>query len=196
MSHVAQAGPYEVRPTRKTRRSATAIVGWSAFCALNVLARHGEARIITAAAAVSGMLVTLGLVYRWRYRSKLTLQGDVLTYTGLIRRRVVARRPISGRAIVANVAWGASGNSQRWLLLDPSGRAAIALDLAAWNLDHLQALCDRLGVSQEVDPTPRRPADLRRMYPGGIPWAIAYPYRFTFLLIGALSIAAVLLGAL
>jgi hypothetical protein len=35
----------------------------------------------------------------------------------------------------------------------------------------------------------------REMYPGGIPWAIAYPYRFTFLLIGAVSIAALVLGA-
>jgi hypothetical protein len=195
VSDVAAAPQYEIRPTRREARSTAAIVGWTVFCVLNVLASDGQMRVLTAGSGVAGLLVTVGLVYRWRRRALLALSGETLTYTGLFKRRVIGHFPLSGRVVTAGVAWPTTGRtSQRWLLLDADGRAELALDLTAWDRDDLNALSDRLGIPQEVDPTSRRPVELRRTYPGSAHWILARPYQFTFVLIAAVSIVLLVLG--
>jgi hypothetical protein len=178
----------EIRPTGRRPRSAIAIIAWTGAVVCNLLALHGSVRIITACASIAGLLALLLLMHRWRHRALLELSGDTLTYTGVLKSRVIARRPLTGQAVTATVRWPGSGRTtQRWLLLDAAGNAQLALDLPAWDPDQLHELADRLGVPQDVDPTPRRAVELRRKYPGGVHWVAAHPYWFTLLLIAAAS---------
>jgi hypothetical protein len=99
--------------------------------------------------------------------------------------------------VTVTVEWpGTRRSFQRWLLLDTAGRTQLALDLTAWDRDELTRLAETLGILQEVDPTPHRPIELRRLYPGAIHWTAAHPYRFTFALIAALSVVIGVLGGL
>jgi hypothetical protein len=178
------------------RRSVIAILGWTGFCMANVLAAHGTMRIVRVAIVVGGLVGTVALVHRWRRRALLAFSDDMLTYTGLFGIRVIARRPVSGRVVIATVQWTGSGrSSQRWLLLDAAGAARLGLDLALWDMGRLDLLTERLGIRREVDPTPRRPAELRRMYPGSVHWLVTHPVWLTIVLIAAVSLGLLALGA-
>lgn len=195
MDDVAEACA-EIRPKGGERpRSAGAIVGWTGFTLCSIVAADGKLRIVNAGVAVVCLFVGLAVMRRWRRRAVLSLSDDSLTYTGIFARRVISRRPFAGRAVVAGVRWVGSGRrSRRWLLLDAGGEVRLALDLVLWDLDDLHALTDRLGIRQEMDPALRRPADLRRAYPGSVHWLAAHPLQFTFLLIAAVSIVLAALG--
>ena len=185
----------EVRPRRRASRSWIAIAAWGGAVALGVLSADGQTRGITAVAGALTALVTWALVHRWRRRSVLALRDQVLSYTGVFRSRTVVRLPGSVRAVTAQVTWSSGALTQRWLLVDASGAVALGLDLTAWETDDLSAVCERAGIPQVHDPTRRRPAELRRAYPGGLPWVVAHPFVLCFLLIGAGSVVLALLGA-
>lgn len=171
----------ELRPRRRTDRPWPAMVAWGAAVVIGVLSSDGQTRAFIAVS----VLVMAALMHRYGRRAALTLRDGVLSYTGLFRRRIVARPGVSVRAVTADVLWTQSGPAQRWLLLDASGATTLGLDLIAWRADELSALCERAGIPQQSDPTPRRPAELRHAYPGGVRWIVAHPF------IGGLALIAV-----
>ena len=180
----------ELRPRRRTNRPWAAMLAWGAALAIGVLRSDGLTRAFIAVS----VLVMVALTHRYVRRAALTLRDGVLSYTGLFRRRIVARPGVSVRAVTAEVLWSQSGPAQRWLLLDAGGATALGLDLTAWKADELSALCERAGIPQQSDPTRRRPAELRRAYPGGLPWVLAHPFIGGLVLIVVATIVVVLLG--
>jgi hypothetical protein len=166
------------------------MVAWGAAVAIGVLRSDGPTRAFIAVS----VLIMAALMHRYVRRAALTLRDGVLSYTGLFRRRIVARPGVSVRAVTADVLWSQAGPAQRWLLLDAGGATVLGLDLLAWKADELSALCERAGIPQQSDRTPRRPAELRRAYPGGVPWAVAYPFIGGIVLIVVVSIVLLLLG--
>jgi hypothetical protein len=57
-----------------------------------------------------------------------------------------------------------------------------------WGYDQLESLREDLGLPLAVDDTARRPAELRRVYPGSIAWWAAHPAIATTLLIVVVAV--------
>ena len=164
------------------------MVAWGAAAVIGVLRSDGLTRAFIAVS----VLVMVALTHRYVRRAALTLRDGVLSYDGLFRRRIVARPGVSARAVTADVLWSQSGPAKRWLLLEAGGATVLGLDLTAWKADELSALCERAGIPQQSDPTPRRAAELRRAYPGGLPWAVAHPFigGVVLIVVGSIVLAA------
>jgi hypothetical protein len=101
----------------------------------------------------------------------------------------------TGRVVKVEVDWGkASGRRTRfWLLTDAAGRKVVGLNRDVWDDGGLEGLRERLGLPIEIVETPKRPAEMRKAYPGTIPWWGAHPVVTTIL---AIAIVATLLIAL
>lgn len=114
-----------------------------------------------------------------------------LTFTGLFRRRTLS--PV--RVISAEVTWGRASNRQTklWVLLGAIGRTSVGLNRDAWDERQLEDLREDLGLPLETVPGLERPAELRKSYPGSIPWWSAHPSLTTVVAIAA--VAALVLAA-
>jgi hypothetical protein len=155
---------------------------------------HGWSRVFVVGA---GVVLAVG-VFAWisfsRQRMKLTMIDGRLVFTGFARDRVVLAEGRTGRVVDVQVDWGrASGRKSRfWLLIDTAGRAVVSLNRDAWDDGELEVLRERLGLPIEIVETPKRPVELRKAYPGTIPWWGAHPVIATVLaivIIAALSFA-------
>jgi hypothetical protein len=113
-----------------------------------------------------------------------------LVFSGIFGSRVLLAPNSRGRVVNVEVAWGkASGRRSRlWLLINETGRAAIGLNRDMWGYDQLESLREDLGLPLAVDDTARRPAELRRVYPGSIAWWAAHPAIATTLLIVVVAV--------
>jgi multidrug efflux pump subunit AcrA (membrane-fusion protein) len=110
-------------------------------------------------------------------RTRLTVVGGQLVFTGFLRKRVVLTGTATGRVVKIDVDWGrASGRRSRlWLLVNSAGAAALCLNRSAWDDRDLEALRARLALPIETVEPAQRPAELRKVYPGAISWWGAHP---------------------
>lgn len=170
-----------VRPRKgfwnNPRKSTGAAAGWILASLLYSLQFHGWVRLVV---VVTGVALALGVigVMRLSYgRVKLTMIGDRLIVTGLLRDRVVLAGDLTGRVVDIEVAWGrASGRQSRlWLLINGAGRTTVGLNRETWDEGQLERLRESLGLPIEIVETPKRPVELRRAYPGTLPWWVAHP---------------------
>jgi hypothetical protein len=94
------------------------------------------------------------------------------------------------RVEMVGLASGQSAGTftRMWLLLDPSGRAQLALNPAAWDPSDLDALAATLALQVDVAPKSKRLAQVRKDYPGALPAWAAHP-----ILTGATGVVAIIL---
>jgi hypothetical protein len=184
-----------LRPRKELRNSQGGGIGAAAAATLASilysLKFHGVARVIVVVAGVALAVAVIGLIVLSLRRTKLTMIGGQLKFTGVLRDRVVRVGSGAGRVVEVEVEWGkASGRRSRlWLLVDAAGRAAVVLNRNKWDAGQLEALRERLGLTMELVEMPQRPAELRKTYPGIIPWWTAHPSIATVLTILALTVA-------
>ena len=122
-------------------------------------------------------VTVVGLLTLSRRRIKLTLIDGGLIFSGLLRDRVLFTKGSVGRVAHVEVDWGkASGRQSRlWLLIDATGKTAVGLNRELWDGAQLENVREGLGLPIEVVDTPKRPAELRKAFPGSIPWWGAHP---------------------
>jgi hypothetical protein len=151
---------------------------------------HGSARLIVVAAGVALALAVIGLIGLSYQRTKLIMIGGELKFTGLLRNRVVLGSGRTGRVVDVAVDWGrASGRRSRfWLIVNVAGKATVVLNWNVWDHGQLESLRERAGLPIEVVETPKRPAELRKEYPGTVPWWGAHPSAATVLAIMLLTV--------
>ncbi len=124
-------------------------------------------------------------------RTALSVTGGRLSFSGLLHER--ALRP--SRVVELEVDWGGrSGRvSSLWLLVEESGRTALALNRKLWDEPQLEELSRSLGLPVERLQTALRPAHARLLYPASVPWWAAHPTAAT--LLGLAVLSALILGA-
>jgi hypothetical protein len=166
--------------------------GWLLAGLLYSLRFHGAARAIVAVAAVLLGIGTFGLMYFSRWRVKLTVIGDRLIFSGLLRDRVVLEGH-AGRIIDVEAIWGKpSGRRSRLrLFINQAGRTVVSLNREVWDAAQLEDLRVRLGLPIETVTRPQRPAELRKAYPGTIPWWAAHPSIATVLAIAVVAVLVI-----
>jgi hypothetical protein len=125
-----------------------------------------------------------------RRQTKLTMLNGALVFSGIFGSRMLLTQNSRGRVVNVEVAWGkTSGRRSRlWLLMNEKGRTAIGLNRDMWGYEQLESLRQDLGLPLVVDDTARRPAELRRVYPGSIPWWAAHPAVATSLVIVVVAV--------
>jgi hypothetical protein len=172
------------RPWNSQRVDAGIATSWLLAGLLYSLRFHGAARAIVAITAVLLGIGTVGLMYFSRRRVKLTVIGDRLIFSGLLRDRVVLEGH-AGRIVDVEVIWGKpSGRRSRLrLFINQAGRTAVSLNKEIWDAAELEDLRARLGLPIETVARPQCPAELRKAYPGTIPWWAAHPSIATVLAI-------------
>jgi hypothetical protein len=150
---------------------------------------HGWAHVIVVGVGVALAVGLVGLINLSLRRTKLTMVGEQLIFTGLLRERVVLHAGCAGRVVKVDVDWGKASarRSRFWLLINAAGRAAVSLNLNAWEDGQLEGLRESLGLPMETVEPAKRPAELRQAYPGTIPWWGAHPSVATVLAIFALT---------
>lgn len=133
---------------------------------------------------------TIGLLMLSRRRTELMTAGGELVFTGSFRRRVLSPE----RVLAVEVAWSKASRrrSRLWVLVNASGRAVVGLNRDAWDEGQLEGLRESLGLPIETVSTPKRPAELRKVYPGIVPWWSAHVSLATVFAI--LTLAAVVLA--
>ena len=167
--------------------------GWLLAGLLYSLRFHGSARVIVLAVGVLGAIGTIGLV-RWsRRRVKLTMIGGRLIFSGLLRDRVVLAGDHSERIVDVEIVWPMSSGrrSRLRLFINETGRTAVSLNRAVWDGGQLEELRERLGLPVETVERAQRPVQVRKTYPGTIPWWAAHPSIATVLSIAALTVLVV-----
>jgi hypothetical protein len=155
---------------------------------------HGSFRIAVVGVGVALAVGVVGLLSLSRRRTKLTMIGGQLIFSGLFRDRVLLAGGSPGRVVDVQVNWGkASGRRSRlWLLINAAGRTAVGLNRETWDDGQLEGLRESLGLPIEIVETPKRPAELRKAYPGTLPWWVAHPSVAT--LIGIVTLTALVLA--
>jgi hypothetical protein len=182
-----------VRPRRRPRDSYAGRTAAAAFpllaAALYSLQFEGWIRVVVVCIGISLAGVIIGAISLSYRRTKLTLVGGQVIFTGLWRDRVVLPKGQAGRVVDVDVAWrDPSGRRSRlWLIVNGRGRTAIGLNRDAWDGGELERVRESLGLPIEVVEAPKRPAEVRRAYPGIIPWWAAHTTVATVLAIFALS---------
>jgi hypothetical protein len=186
------------RPLPRTRISggqAAAAVGWLVAALLFSLRFDGDARLVVLALAVGLAGGWVGWVALSRRRLRLTLTGERLVFSGVLRDRPLVAVEQPRRVVDVEVRWGAASSrkTRLWLLVNASGRTALGLNRDAWDERELEGLRDLLGLPLETVETPMRPNEIRRAYPGSVPWWGAHPALATVLLIVVATAAAIAL---
>jgi hypothetical protein len=167
------------RPSRAGNLAAAA--GYLLASGFFLLRFHGSTRETLGVIDV----VVLGLLVAGLRRSfnhgQLTLEDDRVIFSGALRTRALIGQSAPTRVIDAEVDWGrTSGRRSRlWMLVNRAGRAELALNRDAWDGAELERLRERLGIPLEVAEKPLRPTDMRREWPGAIPWPAAHPVLVT-----------------
>lgn len=170
------AGGYDetlvLRPHKRLRSTQGANVGAAAAALLASvfysLRFHGLARVFVLAGGVAVAFGVVSLISLSLRRTKLTMVGGQLSFTGIVRDRVVLGAGCTVRVVDVAVAWGkTSGRKSRfWLLIDAAGRATVVLNRDVWDGRQLEGLRERLGLPIEIVETPKRPAEMRKATPG------------------------------
>jgi hypothetical protein len=174
--------------------STGATAGWMLASLLYSLQFHAWARLIVVATGVALAVGVIGLMRLSYRRMKLTMIGDRLIFTRLLHDRVVLAGGLTGRVVDVEVAWGrASGRRSRfWLLINGTGRTVVGLNRQTWDDGQLERLRESLGLPIEIIEMPKRPTELRKAYPGTLPWWLAYPSAAT--LVAIITVATVVLA--
>jgi hypothetical protein len=186
-----------VRPRQRRWNSpgqTAGAAGWMLASLLYSLRFHGSFRIAVVGVGVALAVGVVGLLSLSRRRTKLTMIGGQLIFSGLFRDRVLLAGGSPGRVVDVQVNWGkASGRRSRlWLLINAAGRTAVGLNRETWDDGQLEGLRESLGLPIEIVETPKRPAELRKAYPGTLPWWVAHPSVAT--LIGIVTLTALVLA--
>lgn len=154
-----------------------AAVAWLAASALYSLRFDGFTRLVVVCLALAVGACVFGAMALARRRTAIADVDGRLVFSGLFGDVVLPSATPGTRVVRTEVIWGgASGRHSRlWLLVRPTGRVARGLNLAVWDAHELEALRERLGLNLEVDDFAKRPAELRKAWPGSIPWWAAHP---------------------
>jgi hypothetical protein len=187
-----------VRPCQRLRYSRSQRVGAAAWMLASLLYSfrfNGLSRVIVIAAGVAIAVGLIGVMSLSRRRTKLTMVSRQLILSGLLRDRVLLAGDGRGRVVNVEVAWGnTSGRRSRlWLLMNATGQTAVGLNRDTWNDGQLENLRESLGLPLEVDDTPKRPAELRKVYPGSIAWWAVHPAVAASLAIIIVAVLAIAL---
>lgn len=177
-----------VRPSQRrtySRSQEGGAAAWVLASLLYSLRFHGFSRVIVLFVGVAIAVSVIGLMSLSRKRTKLTMVRDILIYSGICRSRVLLAKGSRGRVVNVEVVWSntSSRRSRLWLLMNTTGRTVVGLNRDMWGDAQLESLREGLGLPLEVDGTARRPAELRRVYPGSIAWWMVHPALATVLLI-------------
>lgn len=179
--------PFVLRPRKRLIQAGSvgAVAGWMLASVFYSLRFHGGTRVIVIGAGAAVAVGLVGLTSLSLRRVKLTMIGGQLSFTSLLRDRVVLAADGTGQVVKVEVDWGkASGRrSPLWLLINAAGRTVVVLNRHVWDDAQLEGLRDRLGLPIAVVETPKRPAELRKTYPGTIRWWMAHPVVATVLAI-------------
>lgn len=133
---------------------------------------------------------------RWSMRHlttrHLTVRGGQLTLTTMYRTRVISPgRPIARAVRAEYISDRLTENVAKVLLLiDGSGRMAFRIFPAAWHAE-VDRLPAALGLTEEVRAGQTTARQLRREYPGAVPWGEAHIVMSTLLF---LAVACVLVA--
>lgn len=159
--------------------------GWLLASLFYSLRFNGLARIVVAGGGVVVAIGMIVLMHASRRRVKLTLIGERLIFSGLLRDRVVFAKGQTGRIVDVEVVWGRSSGrrSRLRLFINQAGKTVVSLNQAIWDHEQLEDLRERLGLSTETVARPQRSAELRTAYPGTVPWWAAHPSVATVLAI-------------
>jgi hypothetical protein len=169
-----------LRPSKRiwnTQGWSTGIAaGWLLAGLFYSLRFHGVARLAVACVGVVLAVGVIVLMNASRRRVKLTLSGDRLVFSGLLRDREVMAKGHGGRIVDVEVAWGRSSGrrSRLRLFINQAGKTVVSLNREIWDHEQLEDLRERLGLPTEIVERPQRPAELRNAYPGTIPWWAAH----------------------
>jgi hypothetical protein len=182
-----------VRPSQRStysRGRGASAAAWVLASLLYSLRFHGSSRVVVVALGVAIAASVIGLMSLSRRQAKLTMLNGALVFSGIFGSRMLLTENSRGQVVNVEVAWGkASGRrSQLWLLMNEKGRTAIGLNRAIWGYEQLENVREHLGLPLAVDDTARRPAELRRMYPGSVPWWAAHPAVATSLMIVVVAV--------
>jgi len=187
-----------LRPSRRiwnTQGASIGIVtGWLLASLFYSLRFNGLARIVVAGGGVVVAIGMIVLMHASRRRVKLTLIGERLIFSGLLRDRVVFAKGQTGRIVDVEVVWGRSSGrrSRLRLFINQAGKTVVSLNQAIWDHEQLEDLRERLGLSTETVARPQRPDELRRAYPGTVPWWGVHPSMAAVLAI--MAVAALVLA--
>jgi len=198
---VAAAGnspPLVVRPRQELQNKrglSVGAVGWILASLLYSFRFHGSSRVVVVCMGVALAVIVVGLLTLSRRRVKLTLIDGGLVFSGLLRDRVLFTKGSVGRVAHVEVEWGkTSGRQSRlWLLINATGKTAVGLNRELWDGAQLENVRESLGLPIEVADTPRRPAELRKAFPGSIPWWAAHPAMASSLAIVIIAVLVLLL---
>ncbi len=182
-----------VRPSQRgtySRGRGVSAAAWVLASLLYSLRFHGSSRVVVVALGVAIAAGAIGLMSLSRRQTKLTMLNGALVFSGIFGSRMLLTQNSRGRVVNVEVAWGkTSGRRSRlWLLMNEKGRTAIGLNRDMWGYEQLESLRQDLGLPLAVDDTARRPAELRRVYPGSIPWWAAHPAVATSLVIVVVAV--------
>ena len=187
-----------VRPTRRLQRNSGGTIGIAAWILTSFfysLQFHGWTRVVVVGASVAVAVGVIGLISLSYQRTKLTMIGRRLIFTRPLHDRIVLVGDSTARVVDVEVVWrNASGRRSRlWLLIDSAGRTAVGLTRKTWDDRQLEGIRESLGLPIEIVETPQRPAELRKAYPGTIPWWAAHSSIATALAIVILTALVLML---
>jgi hypothetical protein len=151
-------------------------VGWLLASLLYSFRFHGSSRVVVVCVGIALAVTVVGLLTLSRRRVKLTLIDGNLIFSGLLRDRVLFTKGSVGRVAHVEVDWGkASGRQSRlWLLINATGKTAVGLNRELWDGAQLENIRESLGLPVEIADAPKRPVELRKAFPGSIPWWAAH----------------------
>jgi hypothetical protein len=196
------AEPLVLRPGERIWNSQGARVGvaagWLLAGLLYSLRFHGSTQVIVLGAGVVVAIGAIGLMGLSRRRVKLTIVGGRVIFSGLLRDRVVLAGDHSGRIVDVEVVWPMSSGrrSRLRLFITQAGRTAVSLNREVWDSGQLEELREQLGLPVETVEQAQRPTEMRKNYPGTIPWWAAHPSVATVLVIVALTALVLVLQRL
>lgn len=179
---------------RRTRSQMVGATGWILASLIYSFRFHGASRVVVFGLSCAAGVAVVALLSLSRRRTRLILADGRLTVSGLLRHRAVFTTGERGEVIDAEVVWGGASRrrSRLWLLVSSGRHTALRLNRSLWDDRQLERLRERLDLPVVLVDTPQQPAELRRAYPGSIPWWAARPATATVAAI--VIIVAALLG--
>jgi len=160
-----------------------------------------ESKGATVAIAVSIGAVLVGVVLGSMIRfnragTRLTLTGRALSLESPLGHRALTLGGPIAQIVELDLAKGRSPRRVHcWLLVDVGGNGVRLLNRAGWRAADLKRLREALEVPLDVRSEPMRAADLRREFPGSIPWWSLHVSLLTVVALVACGLAWALVQA-
>jgi hypothetical protein len=166
---------YPKSPLEGLGQRLLAVVPISGFVAI-FAARFGAAGVVAAAACATASLSAM-LAWQVSASKRVCLvidSGGHVRFRGALRERSLFVERPPDKAVRCCWKRGAgTGLVEVWLLVNRDGSVELALSARAWRSEDLAAVCDRLGIREDVGRAPLNTKELIAEYPGVLPpWTL------------------------